>query len=126
MARPSKADIAKGILALSQKRTGSQLAKSIAAYFANERRSSELDAVMREISRLREQQTGIVEATVTSAIPLDQKNEHHIRQLLGNKVIINNVIDKSIIGGVRLETSNLSLDLTVRNRLNKLKIGATN
>ncbi len=121
MARPSRKDIAKSILALSDRQPATSLARAVAAYLIQERRSSELDVIMREVNRLREQQANIVEATVTTASPLNQKIVQQIKQLLGDKVIVNNIIDKKVIGGVRVETSDLNLDLTVRNRLERLK-----
>jgi len=38
-----------------------------------------------------------------------------------DKVILNETIDPSVIGGVRIETNEQQLDITVRAKLNKLK-----
>ena len=122
MAKASRRDIAAVILALSDKYSDKKLANAVAAYVVDERRTSELDAILREVSKLRSEQTGIVEATITSAFPVSDKLKKQIKSLLEqDKLVINEVIDKDVIGGVRVETSEKSLDLTVRNRLNKLK-----
>lgn len=121
MAQPSRSDIANVILSLSKKLSGKALAEAIAAYLTEQRRTSELDAILREVSRLRERQEGVTEATVTSAHPLTDKVERQLKEILGEKIIINSVVDKNVIGGVRVETNDISLDLTVRNRLDQLK-----
>ena len=122
MAKASRHDIAAVILELSNKLTGKKLANAVAAYVVDERRTSELDAILREVNKLRNELTGIVEATVTSAYPVSDKTKKQIKALLEqDKLVINEIIDKDVIGGVRVETSERSLDLTVRNRLNKLK-----
>jgi len=122
MAKASRRDIAAVILALSDKYSDKKLANAVAAYVVDERRTSELDAILREVSKLRSEQTGIVEATITSAFPVSDKLKKQIKSLLEqDKLVINEVIDKDVIGGVRVETSEKSLDLTVSNRLNKLK-----
>ena len=120
--KASQHAIAQAILALSTKLSGAKLSRAVAAYVIEQRRTSDLDAILREVSRIREDQTGIVEATVTSAFPISDKVKKEIKGLLGeDKLVVNEVIDKTVIGGVRVETSAVHLDLTVRNRLHKLK-----
>lgn len=122
MARASKSDIARAILQLSKVHSGQKLAREIAAYITSERRTNELEAIIREVRRLREQQDGIVEVDITTAFPATDKIKRQITDIVGTKnVVINEVIDKSVIGGVRMETSDTYLDLTVRNRLERLK-----
>lgn len=122
MAKATRREIAESILELSQKTSGAKLAQAIAAYVVAERRTSELDAIMREVARLRQENEGVVEATVTSAHPISDKLKKQITALINeDKLVINEVIDPSVIGGVRVETSQVDLDLTVRNRLHKLK-----
>lgn len=122
MAKASRRDIALAILALSEKVPAAKLSRAVASYVIEQRRTSELDAILREVARLREEQTGVVEATVTSAFPVSDKVKKEIKALIGeDKMVINEVVDPSVIGGVRVETSKVNLDLTVRNRLHKLK-----
>ncbi len=126
MAKASRQDIASVILQLSGKYSDKKLANAVAAYVVAERRTSELDAILREVNKQRGEQTGMVEATVTSAFPISDKIKKEIKLLLEeDKLVINEVIDTDVIGGVRVETSEKSLDLTVRNRLNKLKTMST-
>ncbi len=121
MAKASRRDIAQVILKKSQTLSGKKLASEIAAYVIAERRTSELDAILREVNKLRNEQSGIVEATVTSAHPWSATKKEIKKILNHDNLVINEVVDPAVIGGVRVETSEKSLDLTVRNRLNKLK-----
>lgn len=129
MAKPTIKELATVILELSEKTSEQKLAKVTASYLQQERRTGELDAIMREVKELRKKKTGLTEADVTSAFPIDATVKKQIKQLFGQNVLINETIDKSVIGGVRVETNEKYLDLTVRNRLNQLKSirqGATN
>lgn len=124
MAQASIRQIAEAVLALSKQQSEANLAKAIAAYVVAERRSADLSAIMREVARLRAQD-GVTEATITTAVPATPAVKAEIKQLLGDKsAVLNEVVDKNVIGGVRIESNDYYLDLTVRNRLNKLKVGA--
>lgn len=124
MAQASIHQIAEAIIRLSQSHSGSKLAKEVAAYVVAERRSSDLGAIMREVARLRNQR-GMTEATITTATPATNAVKQEVKRLIGDKkAVINEVVDKNVIGGVRIEANDYYLDLTVRNRLNKLKTGA--
>lgn len=125
MAQSSTLEVAQAIDKLSKQFTGKKLAKAIAAFIVSERRTADLDKIMRKVSLIR-QKGGKSEVTVTSAFPITDEAADSIKQIVdGNNVTVNKVIDKSVIGGVRLEANDLYLDLTVRNRLNKLKIGVS-
>lgn len=125
MSAPTRHELAEAILVLSDKKSGKRLVEDVAAYLVAHRRTGELDAIMREVARLRQQRDGVTEVTATTAHKLDAGVHKTIKQLLGTeKMLINEVVDAEVLGGVRLETSELELDLTVRNRLNQLKAAA--
>lgn len=125
MSKPSRKDIAQAMLDLTSKTSASKATKSLAQYLVQERRTSELDAIMREVQALRREQTGIEEFQLTSAFTLKDSVKKELTALLGGgkKTVVNEVIDKDVLGGVRVESSEAMLDLTVRNRLQKLKQG---
>lgn len=126
MSAPSRKELAGAVLALSQKLSNSQVSDKLAAYLVHNRRTSELDAIMREVMRQRKNNQGVTEADVTSAYTINAATKRTITELLNSKdLIINEVIDKRMLGGVRVETSEVQLDLTVRNRLNRLKTSVT-
>ena len=95
----------------------------VASYLISNRRTADLDKIMRQIAVIRLSK-GLSEATITSAVPINSEIKKQIKSLIKSKsVLINEVKDKSVIGGVRIEANEYYLDLTVRNRLNKLKVG---
>ncbi len=122
MSTPARKDIASAIVSLSDKKSQKQLSAMLASYLVHNRRTSELDIIMREVMRQREERFDAVEITATSAFRLNETAKNAVRELMGAKnTIINEVIDTKMLGGVRLETSEKQLDLTVRNRLDRLK-----
>lgn len=124
MSKLSNKELASLIRHLSSKVSSKKLSKDVANYLAGEGRTSDLDAIMREVARQRQEADGVTEVTATSAYPLSDNARRELKKLLGiEKAVVNEVIDKDTIGGVRMETSETMLDLTVRNRLNQLKRG---
>ncbi|NHF59122.1 ATP synthase F1 subunit delta [Flavobacteriaceae bacterium TP-CH-4] len=64
-------------------------------------------------------------AFVTTAVPLteqlEQKILKQVNALTGNKVVIKNKIDESIIGGFVLRVGDFQYDASIANKLNNLK-----
>ncbi len=126
MAQASIHQIAVAVLKLSKTHSNDKLIETVAAYVVTERRSADLSAIMREVARLRKLQ-GATEATITTAVPATSAVKAEVKRLIGDEnAVINEIVDKNVIGGVRIETNDYYLDLTVRNRLNKLKVGVNN
>jgi F0F1-type ATP synthase delta subunit len=122
MSKPTNKDIACVAIDLIKKSNKSVVAKSLASYLISERRSHDLDRIMREINKQLSNQTNKTEIDLISAYPVNEDIKNKIKKLLKvESAIFNQEIDKSVIGGVRAETSDVRLDLTVRNRLNRLK-----
>ncbi len=126
MASPTRTELSKALLSVINKTNDQQkLAKAIAHYLSEKRQTRELDAVMRDVARLRAEK-GIIEATVISAFPLNETLKRDIRSLIAKeqkteKIIINEVIDPSVLGGIRIETGEQQLDVTVQAKLHRLK-----
>ena len=68
---------------------------------------------------------GIVEAVVTSAVALSDNDREALRQKLqkmsGRKVTLTARVDPSVIGGVRVEMEGRRYDNTIQNKLGRLK-----
>jgi F-type H+-transporting ATPase subunit delta len=63
---------------------------------------------------------------VTSVYPLNEQELKDLETALKtgmklSKVTINNEIDPTLIGGIKLKTNAVSIDDTIRNKLNKMR-----
>lgn len=103
-----------------------KLSQEIAAYLLAERRTGELNSLMRDIMQDRADK-GIVEVAAVTAYPLTPETLAAITREVktampqAKSVIVSEQIDASVVGGVRLEFPNQRLDLSVRNKLNHFK-----
>lgn len=126
MAGTSRKELAKALLPLvDSTKDPAKLAKAIALFLSEERRTKDLEGLMRDIESLRAE-AGVVEATVTSAFPLTQALKRDIRSLItkqhkAKEVILVEVVDPTVLGGVKIETGEHQLDVTVQQKLNRLK-----
>jgi F0F1-type ATP synthase delta subunit len=100
--------------------------KEIAAYLLSEGRVSELDSVLRDV-RADWADDGYVEVLASSAHPLTAETKTEIMKQAksqfpaAKKIVISEINDPDVIGGVRLSLANQQLDLTVESKLNKFK-----
>ena len=103
-----------------------RLANEIAAYLIEENMTSDLDSIMRDVMQYRLEH-GIVEVAVVSAHPLSQVDIDDVYVVLKSEYpkaksyIVDQVIDTSVVGGVKLEFPGSQLDLTIFRRLNLFK-----
>ena len=102
------------------------LNKAIAGYLLEQNRVDELDSLMRDVIAYRAAH-GHVEATVISAYTLTESVR---AEMLGamkqeypraKSYILNEKIDESVVGGLRIEFAGEELDLTVKAKLNTFK-----
>lgn len=121
----SNQTIAHSVLAqLESGKTEQQVVASLAAYLVAERRSKDADAILRQVERALTVRNNQVELRITSAHGLTQDLKEQLgKQFVqsGQKVIINEVQDPAVVGGVLVESSEKRLDLTVRRQLQRLK-----
>lgn len=102
------------------------LGEEIAAYLLSTRRTGEVESLMRDLTQYRAD-LGVVEVIVRSAFALSETLEADIireTKLIyphATKIIISHLQDETVIAGIKLEFPNMQLDLTVRNKLNRMK-----
>ncbi len=89
------------------------------------RRISLLNEVALKYIILNEDLKGEGVAFVTTAVPLsgelEKKVLNKVSSITGNKIILKNEIDKSIIGGFILRVGDLQYDASIANKLNTIK-----
>jgi len=104
----------------------SEYAQQIAALLLYEGRVGELDSLLRDI-QADWALHGYVEVLARSAFPLTdtvrQDIEQRIRPLFpaAEKIVVTEVIDPSVIGGVQIHLADRQLDLSVEAKLNTFK-----
>ena len=108
-------------------RSPKALAKSVAAYLLEERRSSELDSLLRDVQKLRAQ-AGHVE--VLAKMAREPLNQDLLKQMGrpfkalypgAKSVTVTPVGDAHVIGGASLELAEQRLDLSIARRLRRFK-----
>lgn len=102
------------------------LVKQTSALLIEEGRKHEVDLVVADMKDVLLTKYGIVVADVYSKNELTDSNRTNIAALLkkkleAKKVVINEHIDDSIIGGALVSTSELTVDLTLNSKLNRLR-----
>lgn len=100
--------------------------KKIVSVLAKNHDLSQEKSIISHFSKIWNDESGIVEASVSTAKKIDEKSlamvKKHIKDDTGAKeVIISEKIDKSIIGGVVLEYDNKVFDNSLRTKINNLK-----
>jgi F-type H+-transporting ATPase subunit delta len=100
--------------------------REVAAYLLSERRTGQLDSIMRDVQG-DWAQAGFVEVLASSAHPLSAAVKKDIAARIrrlhpkARQVIVTEIRDPEVIGGVRLNLADQQLDLSVQAKLNKFK-----
>jgi F-type H+-transporting ATPase subunit delta len=88
-------------------------------------RTSEIHRIREEFERLADEASGIIHATVTTAIELDkddrQRFERALAEKLGRKVSVDFSTDPGIVGGASIQIGDHLVDGTVRTQLARLR-----
>lgn len=104
--------------------------KEVAAYLLSEGRVNELDSLLRDV-QADWAEAGHVEVLARSAYPLTAPVKADIRREVkkvhpsARRIVINEVIDPDMVGGVRLNLPNRQIDLSIRAKLNRFKQSVT-
>jgi F0F1-type ATP synthase delta subunit len=102
------------------------LSSSIAAFLLEERRSREITTVMRAIEEELAMR-GSAQITITAAHAVSEETKKQLAELLEVKnPVYTEIIDESVIGGVKARSGETEIDLTVRGRLSNFKANIVN
>ncbi len=113
---------------LLTQRARDQLSKNVAAALIATKNKKETELLMDDIARELENRGLIAHVKVTTATPLTDKLRRQLKAQLQKAASVKNVIleeeiDKAIIGGIRIETANHTWDKTIARRLADIKGG---
>ncbi len=103
-----------------------KVTKEIAAYLLSSSRANEVNSIMRDVQNIWAQ-NGYVEIIARSSHELSSTTKNDIikqlKPFFGNpkRIVVTQVLDENIVGGVSLELADNLLDLSLRKKLNKFK-----
>lgn len=102
------------------------VAAVLAAYLTENHRLRDVELYMRDIRAELENRFGLVSADVKTARKLSDDLEQQISQFIKNEtdaksVEIIETVDKSLVGGVVISTTDAELDNSIRTRLQRLR-----
>ncbi|WP_352419714.1 F0F1 ATP synthase subunit delta [Proteiniborus sp.] len=87
-------------------------------------RETNLSDICEEYTKLSNIKQGIVEATAITAVPMQNKEmkklEKQLSMKLDKKVLLSNVIDSTIIGGVLVKIGDKVIDASVKGKFEEL------
>ena len=85
----------------------------------------DLDRMITEYDLLNQEHQGISVAHVTSAVALKESERERLRQGLeasfGKKVTLQCSLDRTLLGGIRVEIEGKVIDGSIRNKLQQIK-----
>jgi F0F1-type ATP synthase delta subunit len=102
------------------------ISKQLASYLLAEGRVNELDSILRDVQDIWAER-GLITVIVSSAHEIGPEQEQIIEQTVrgyfpeARTISISQVVDPSIIGGIRLNMANQQIDLSLEAKLNKFR-----
>lgn len=105
--------------------SSTSILKQVAAYLIETRRTDELDQIVRDIHYYLSER-GIVAAKVSSAFQLEATTKKAIEQFIKTEtkaktVMMTEIVDRTLLGGVKIDIPDKQLDQTVLRTLTKLR-----
>ena len=93
---------------------------------SNNKRFASLTSIISQFININIQKRGEVLADITSADELSSEQKINIKEkiknILGDKLLLNFKVDKNIIGGLVIKVGSKMIDTSLANKINKLKI----
>jgi F-type H+-transporting ATPase subunit delta len=101
-----------------------ELGRNFVRTLAANRRLGFLPQIARIFAELKDKEEGVVDVTVTSAAPLDEKQQRSLADALAKKlkreVRLHCEMDPKLIGGAVLRAGDLVIDGSLRTRLDRI------
>lgn len=126
-------DIARAIYGFLKGKEGGDLSiagKKIAHFLYKKRLLSKYPEILKKIEEIGYRDEEAIQVKVLSAKKLEEGAKIKVASLLKEKYKVRNVflkekIDASLLGGIRVETEEEIIDVTVKNKMRKLKESLT-
>ncbi|MDO8659236.1 MAG: F0F1 ATP synthase subunit delta [Candidatus Parcubacteria bacterium] len=129
MATLSNNDIARSIYLLSKDKTAperSVLNEKVVKFLFRKRLLSKSGEILSHLTKIINKEAGVLVAKVSSVEALDHKMKIYLEQFLkktysAKEVTLLEILDKKLLGGLRLEVNDEVMDLSVKNKVKKLQ-----
>jgi len=87
---------------------------------------SRASVILANLQKIVDQEKGMVRATTSSAHRLQEKEENSLVHFLkkrysGKEVALNHILDKTLLGGARIEVNDEVIDFSIKNTIKQLK-----
>ena len=113
------------LLAVVRRADLSPLLQNFCAYLIDQRRLIDFERIVAELTRLIDEDAGLMTAEVVSANPLDERRRDRLRRALsertGSEVRLKVSLDPSLIGGAIAKVGDLVFDGSIRTQLSQLR-----
>jgi F-type H+-transporting ATPase subunit delta len=128
MATTSYKDIASSIYegAKDNKDNLSLYYKNVVKFLNKKRLLSKSPEILSHLRKIVNREEGIVEARVSSAQRLTDRDKEHVvhdlkKHYKAKDVILNEVVDARLLGGMKIEVGDEVIDLSVKGKISKLQ-----
>ena len=129
MAKISTKQFAELLLEITQEKSQKDLPKILDSYMKllqKNKALSRINLIIKKFTELHNKTTNTVDVKIYSKEKISEENEQAIsnkfKKLFNtDNILINNILDKTISGGVKITTKDIVIDLTLDNKVNQLK-----
>ena len=129
MATISNNDIARAIYLVSKDKKNEELPdfyKNVIQFLFKKRLLTKSDDLLRKLEKVMNREENKILVKVSSTKKITEKIKKEVTELLKKKyeareVILEEVLDQKLLGGIKLEVNNEIIDLSLRNKINKLQ-----
>ena len=94
--------------------------KNAAAYLVAAGRAREIELLVRDIEDILAEK-GVVVANITTAFPITDTLRSEVRTMLGGKAQLREMIDPSVLGGIKIDLPGKQYDATIQRKLTALR-----
>ncbi|MEK7219375.1 MAG: F0F1 ATP synthase subunit delta [Patescibacteria group bacterium] len=129
MATLSSNDIARSIYLLIKDKTTAErsvLYEKVVKFLFKKRLLSKSGEILSRLTKIINKEEGNLVAKVSSVEALDHKTKIHLEQFLKKRYSAKEVtlvlsLDKKLLGGIKMETNDEVIDLSIKNKVKKLQ-----
>jgi F-type H+-transporting ATPase subunit delta len=129
MATLTTNDIAQAIYSMTKGKVGAELdaiSKNVVKFLARKRLLSKQKDILLRLRKIINEEEGILEARLTSARPLADKNKKELAEFLKKRygkerVEFEERIDERLIGGFKVEVNDEVVDLSIKDKIGELQ-----